>query len=374
MTFERAFKTTREWYRRYRRGTSAAKGLTVPSSMAVVSTFPPRHCGVGRYAEQFAEHRGREGHRVSRIALPGGSGDVHLPANTALWPWRILRATRGASSVWLMWHPGLYLAGGPLRQSAFLLACSVVFRRRNVRVVVHEQEGAPHASSLAGRAQHRASAMMFRSASLVMFHSDAERRSFLRTFSSVPAGCTALVDHGASFRPTTATTREGARAVLGLPQPDVIFLCIGFLGAHKGFDRAIAAFAAATPDVPAKLFIVGSALYDLPEISGHIASLRASAQATTGVTLVEQWLSDEEFDLWLQAADVVLAPYRQIFSSSVVARAKLFSRPAIVSDVGALPEQVGEGDVVVRSDEELAAAIEAVLSRRDTVTGCTSAS
>jgi len=76
-----------------------------------------------------------------------------------------------------------------------------------------------------------------------------------------------------------------------------------------------------------------------------------------GATLIECFLSDEEFDLWVAAADWILLPYRRAFSSGVLARAQTLGTPAIVTDVGGLREQSGPGDVVVSSEQELTEAV-----------------
>ncbi len=56
-------------------------------------------------------------------------------------------------------------------------------------------------------------------------------------------------------------------------------------------------------------------------------------------------------------ASVVVAPYPRAFSSSVVARAKLFGKPVIVTDVGGLADQVDHSDIVLRSPAELSSAM-----------------
>lgn len=43
--------------------------------------------------------------------------------------------------------------------------------------------------------------------------------------------------------------------------------------------------------------------------------LRALVAATPGAMLREGYLSDETFDVWLVAADLVVLPYRHIWSS-----------------------------------------------------------
>jgi hypothetical protein len=76
--------------------------------------------------------------------------------------------------------------------------------------------------------------------------------------------------------------------------------------------------------------------------------------------LVEGFMSDEMFDRWIVAADVVVLPYRNIWSSGVLERAQLYNVPAIVTDVGGLRHQVADrsGVAVVSTDAELRTALE----------------
>ena len=69
--------------------------------------------------------------------------------------------------------------------------------------------------------------------------------------------------------------------------------------------------------------------------------------------LVEGFVADADFDLWLVGADRVVLPYRRSWSSGVLARAQALGTPAIVTAEGGLGEQAGKDDVVVRDDDEL---------------------
>ncbi len=77
------------------------------------------------------------------------------------------------------------------------------------------------------------------------------------------------------------------------------------------------------------------------------------ADTTPNVYVVEKYLSDEEFDTWLNASDIIVIPYREIWSSGVLGRAKLFGKPVIASDTGGLKDQLTDRDVIFRDDKEL---------------------
>jgi glycosyltransferase involved in cell wall biosynthesis len=118
------------------------------------------------------------------------------------------------------------------------------------------------------------------------------------------------------------------------------------------------AFAAS--EGPGRLVIVGSVRDAVPANVRYAADLRRLAATTDGVTLIERFQSDEDFDAWVSAADRLVVPYTRAWSSGALARARSLGTPAIVSAVGGLVEQVGPEDEVVRSDDELRLAIHRV--------------
>ena len=77
----------------------------------------------------------------------------------------------------------------------------------------------------------------------------------------------------------------------------------------------------------------------------------------THLSFVERFLSDDDFDRWVAAADWLVLPYRRSWSSGVLARAQALGTPAIVAAAGGLPEQAGDGDMVFDDDEGLRAAL-----------------
>lgn len=336
----------------------------------VISTFPPKHCGIGRYADQFAERLSEQGRQVLRIALPQGHGDKQVRLDGRLRPLRLLGLTRRRDELWIMWGPSFYVSGGRLSRILSWASMGVVLRRRSARVVMHEPDhpvapGRHWARSMPSKLEAAAAKWFWKSPSTWMFHTERNRCEFLDEHPFVQrTERTELLDHGAGFRPSAVASRSRAREQLGLDEGATILLCLGFIGSLKGFDRAVRAFAIATSDSSqnAELHIVGSAIYETPQVRDYINGLEELVRRTPYVELHEEWVSDAEFDLWLQACDVLVAPYVKIYSSSVVERARMFGRPAIVTAVGGLPEQIGDGDTVVANDAELATAIAAAIS------------
>jgi glycosyltransferase involved in cell wall biosynthesis len=286
-----------------------------------------------------------------RIGDEGSTADVTIRFRPLCTPLAVLRNTSRSTDVHIMWHPLFYL---PLRRparAATYVLWSLLASRRRLRVVVHEPD--PSLPGIQGWCQRR----FWRSVPEALFHSRAERDLFVRTVGVALTPSLGIIDHHAAFKPASHATHDEARARLGLERGMRIALCIGFFGPHKGFDRAIGAFGRAGLGARAHLYIVGSVLHATQDVERHVAQLRSQTSRCANVTLLERYLTDEEFDLWLLASDVVVLPYRTISSSSVAARARILGRRVIATKAGGLAEQLGEGAVLVDHDDGLTEAL-----------------
>lgn len=320
----------------------------------VVSSYPPRRCGIGAYARDQVARLRREGHEVTVLSPPDGDGDVRAPI---LGGRAFLRAARMGGRfdrVVVHFQPALYYRRrapvSKVMTSLSLLWLAVA--RRRLEILVHEAD-----LPIRWRPDYWLLGRAFRRAGRVWFHTEAERVALERDYRIRVRG--GLVPH--RVEPVGQVSKKDARERLGLANGPPVFVCAGFLQPSKGFDRAVEAFAAIARD-GASLYVVGSIRDRTPENEAYVRELAERCREEPRVTLVERYLSDEEFDLWVAAADWIVLPYRRAWSSGVLARAHALGTPAIVSAVGGLPEQAGTGDLVVDGDEDLARALRAAAS------------
>jgi glycosyltransferase involved in cell wall biosynthesis len=138
-----------------------------------------------------------------------------------------------------------------------------------------------------------------------------------------------------------------------------LLLCAGFLHPGKGYERAVEAFGRAGGG--GRLVVLGSVRDATPSNEAYAASLRELCSRTPGATLVEDYVSDDDFDAWIVAADRLVLPYRVSWSSGALARAHRLGTPVLVADVGGLAEQAGPDDDVFRTDEQLVALVREAL-------------
>jgi glycosyltransferase involved in cell wall biosynthesis len=321
----------------------------------VVSSYPPRHCGIGAYARDQVARLRAEGHEVTVLSPPDGDGDQTSPFVGGAVFRRAAGMGDGFDRIVVHFQPALYYPPRrPMAKIATSTALLALARShgRKLEIVVHEAD-----PPKLWRPDYRLLRTALRRASRVTFHTEAERRALERSYRVRVRGF--VEEHRVGS--VADVGRAEARRRLGLTEGHGrVFVCAGFLQPSKGFDRAVEAFARARDDGGddgARLYVVGSVRDATPENLAYARELDDRIRAVPGVELRQRFLPDEEFDLWVAAADVVVLPYRRSWSSGVLARAHALGTPAVVADVGGLAEQAGEQDVVVRDDEELTAAL-----------------
>ena len=330
-----------------------------------VSRHVPARDGIARYADQL-EAALTAGRRFSRLGVPGGGGRV-----VSMWgrlrPLRLLRYARGHDDVLVHYHPSYFLMGGWTSRLASYSALALVARVTPATWVIHEPDDElPDPIGRRGKIEYRVEEWLRRrfwsGARRLVFHTRWELDYFRERFPG-RARDERVVTHGAFFTSTaSAVSRSEARRRLGLPVDRTLLLSIGFLSPHKGVDRVIQAFEEADVD-GVDLRVVGHPICDYPHVLAHVDDLRAQAAATPNVELREEYVSDEDFDIWIRAADAVIAGYASAASSSVVARTHLLGTPLIASTVGGLVEQARNGDLHFASQAELTAIVRDVAER-----------
>lgn len=331
----------------------------------MVSPYPPLRDGIGAYAVQTVAALRAEGHDVEVLSPGPSAAHHHLDLRGPRGPLALAKRVRAYDKVIVQFHPDLFypVPTSTADKIAVAAALAAAFRMcREVEVVVHEVDYR-YGRGPAGPATRA----MWRQVDRVLVHSSQERDAFVRAF-GVRGDRVQLVDHGAHFVPHTQATRAQARRSLGIAPDAHVLVAIGFVQPHKGFDRAVRAFAGL--DVPgARLDVVGSVRVQEPAYVRYAEELAAMADQVPGAHVHLGYVSDELFDRWIVASDAVVLPYREIWSSSVMERALLLDRRVIATRVGALAEQSADapGVTLVDDDAGLRAAVAAELGTPEDV-------
>ena len=115
-----------------------------------------------------------------------------------------------------------------------------------------------------------------------------------------------------------------------------ILLFFGFVRPYKGLDVLLEALPIILREFPVHLLIVGEIWGDETDYRTQIERLGLSSH----VTIVNQYIPNEDLRRYFGAADVVVLPYRSATQSGVIQLAFGFGKPVITTQVGGLAEAV----------------------------------
>lgn len=127
-------------------------------------------------------------------------------------------------------------------------------------------------------------------------------------------------------------SKAQARKRLQLDAEDIIFLYFGLIRPYKGVSELIEAFEKLNA-LQAKLLIVGKPLNN--EITDEI---REKCGVDKNIKLIFEFIPEYEVQIYMNAADIVVLPYRDILTSGAVMLAISFGKPVIVPAIGCIPD------------------------------------
>jgi glycosyltransferase involved in cell wall biosynthesis len=148
--------------------------------------------------------------------------------------------------------------------------------------------------------------------------------------------------------PDTALTPAEAKSRLGIAPGEKTLLFFGNIAPYKGLEYLVSAFrqvTAGSKDAGYRLIIAGR-----PKPAGddgyweRIQSEIGHNPEDQGIVLRIEYIPDADTEIYFKAADVMVLPYTDIFQSGVLFLGYGFGLPALVADVGALKDDVVEGE------------------------------
>jgi len=274
-------------------------------------------------------------HGVAVEMLPG------LPS--AGW----LRQSRGHIDVLhFHWLYGLYM--DRLRTPWQVQAFRARFRlaqHLGYRIVWTAHNIMPHRAVGLRPLHARIRRLMMAEADAVIVHCEAGRRELLaRLPRSRPTHVIPIGSYAGVY--PMAVSRAQARARLGIDEAAFVYLALGNIAAYKGLGRFAAVFhETAGPD-------------DVALIAGRnrdarlVARLRRTAATDGRLRVNARYLPDDELQYLLRAADVMVAPFTRILTSSSVIVGLSYGLPVIAPDLGCLPELLAGGAGLVYRHED----------------------
>src|SRR5579872_6662233 len=146
--------------------------------------------------------------------------------------------------------------------------------------------------------------------------------------------------------PDTELTSAEAKARLGLRNDERAILFFGRVRPYKGIEHLLDAFHLLSANKPAnyRLIVAGELIKGYEEYLQEIQSSVKRDFDQGQVILKIQFIPDDEVEVYLKAADVLVLPYKEIFQSGVLFLAYTFGLPVVATDVGSFREEIVEGE------------------------------
>jgi glycosyltransferase involved in cell wall biosynthesis len=144
-----------------------------------------------------------------------------------------------------------------------------------------------------------------------------------------------VIPHGhyVDSYPNTLSRAE-ARTRLDIPPEAFVYLSLGLLRSYKGLEELLPAFQALDwPD--ARLLLAGK-----PAVAGYAETLARLAGGDARVRICPRFVPVEEVQLFMNAADVCVLPYRHTTTSGAALLALSFGVPVVAPALGAFPALV----------------------------------
>lgn len=175
--------------------------------------------------------------------------------------------------------------------------------------------------------------LMMKEADAVIAHCEFGRRELLARFPR--RGPVTVIAHGhhRDVYPDTIS-RVDARRRLGLAADKFVYLALGNITAYKGLDELIAVFKK-TAGKDDTLIVAGR-----NRNKRVVSQLTKAAGDDTRIRIRANYIPVEEMQVYFRSADVMVAPFKQVLTSSSVIAGLTFDLPQIVPALGCLPELV----------------------------------
>ena len=334
-------------------------------------TYPYRG-GIAHYTTLLVKHLEAAGHQVKlysytrqypKFLFPGKTDKdpsqttLRVPCEYIVDPiqpfswWRVYRRMRRdvPDLVILQWWV-------PYWTPSLAAISWLIKRRTKMKLVYICHNVTPHEES--GTIDHRLAWVVLRRGDAFIVHSEQDRRKLLALLPQPQVWRTNLPTYEVLQQLTTTNQQpESVRRALNLEGKQVL-LFFGFVRPYKGLEYLIQALPLVREHLPnAHLLVVGEFW------TGKQAYLAYAQQAGVEehITIVDQYVPNEDLPNYFDAADVVVLPYVSATQSAVVQLAFGFGKPVITTRVGGLHEVVQDGynGLVVppQNEEALAEAI-----------------
>ena len=169
-------------------------------------------------------------------------------------------------------------------------------------------------------------------ADAIIAHCKASRSEIIKLF-KINKDKVFVIPHGNYLKVyREKLTRQESREKLNLEDADFAFLFLGLIRPYKGIVDLIESFQKIN-DQSVKLIIAG-------RVQGKelVDILKKKAAFNNSIFLEFHYIHDDEIEIYMKAADVMVLPYRDIINSGSAILGMSFGKAIIAPHLGCIPE------------------------------------
>ena len=169
-------------------------------------------------------------------------------------------------------------------------------------------------------------------ADAIIAHCKAAKRE-IQTVLNVKKDKIVVIPHGTWHNAyENAVSREEARNRLNLLPRDFTFLHLGRIRPYKGLQELIEDFQKLEAN-DTKLIIAGK-----PENKQLVEFVTKKVGGDSNIRLILRFVPDSEIQMYMNAADIMILPYRDILTSGAAILGMSFGKPIIAPRLGCIPD------------------------------------
>jgi glycosyltransferase involved in cell wall biosynthesis len=177
----------------------------------------------------------------------------------------------------------------------------------------------------------------------------SEAEKIVRDLYSVPSSKTIHVIPEGNYidEYENAVTKKEARSELDIDSDDFVYLYFGSMRPYKGLPELVEAHTKSKQLDNTQLFLVGQERGE-----DDVQSALQKARESDNITVVTEYIPDDEIQLYFNAVDTVALPFRNILTSGSVLLSMGFGCPLVVRKLGCIPEIVPIENFLYKSQIE----------------------
>lgn len=172
----------------------------------------------------------------------------------------------------------------------------------------------------------------------IIVHSLSAKKKVMKVYGISRNSLVVVIPHGNYINSyKNVVNKLKARNQLKIDMEDLVYLCFGKIKPYKGILELIDTFKK-LKQMKIKLLLAGKPVND--ETGNEI---REKCNMDKNIKIIFDLVPDDEIQVYMNAADIVVLPYRDILTSGAVILAMSFSKPVIAPAMGCIPDILDNG-------------------------------